>query len=174
MNREILFRAKSIQTGRWISGYYFEDEDSKSYIGYMSKKRYVPDTRDWDIAEYYENNPTYNWVFVKEEVVSETVGQYTGLTDKNGTKIFEGDIITFEDVCCEGGSGYEYPDEWAVEAMNRVEVIIRNGCVCFGKELFESNAYEDIQFYYPNLNEWFTECAEVIGNIYDNSELLKA
>ena len=85
MNREILFRAKSIQTGRWISGYYFEDEDSKSYIGYMSKKRYIPDTRDWDTAEYYENNPTYNWVFVKEEVDPETVGECTGLTDKNGT-----------------------------------------------------------------------------------------
>lgn len=108
----------------------------------------------------------------KKVVYTDTLGQYTGLTDKNGTKIFEGDIITFEDVCCEGGSGYEYPDEWAVETMNRVEVIIRNGCVCFGKELFESNAYEDIQFYYPNLNEWFTECTEVIGNIYDNPELI--
>ena len=79
-----------------------------------------------------------------------------------------------EDECCEGGSGYEYPDEWAVEAMNRVEVIIHNGCVCFGKELFEGSAYEDIQSYYPNLNEWFAECAEVIGNVHDNPELLKA
>ena len=150
MNREILFRAKSSQS--WCYGYVHKDYES-------------PMPNKWRLTTAYGDVKVIN---------SDTIGEWTGLLDKNNVMIFEGDIITFEDVCCEGSSGYEYPDEWAVETMNRVEVIIRNGCVCFGKELFESNAYEDIQSYYPNLNEWFAECAEVIGNIYDNPELVKA
>ncbi len=153
--REILFRAKREDNGEWAYGYYVRLPDAAGSASMIHTPARNPD----------ESNSSH---FIR----SSTIGQFTGLTDKNGTRIFEGDVITFEDVCCEGGSGYEYPDEWAVEAMNRVEVIIRNGCVCFGKELFESNAYEDIQFYYPNLNEWFAECAEIIGNIYDNPELI--
>ena len=149
MSREILFRAKSIQTDRWISGYYFEDEDNKSYIGYMSKKRYIPDTRDWDIAEYYENNPTYNWVFVKEEVISETVGQYTGLTDENDTKIFEGDIVK----------------------TNQYQRSI--GTDTFTIEFVEGNYY----LCHKRCTVWtlrsFIEEVKVAGNKYDNPELIE-
>ena len=167
MNREILFRAKSIQTGRWISGYYFEDEDSKSYIGYMSKKRYIPDTRDWDIVEYYENNPTYNWVFVKEEVVTETVGQYTGLTDKNGTKIFEGDIL----------QGDEYPYCSDGEYNYYVEVVwFDNGCCGFGL-CTHKNPKSSVRGISDGNCEWFEDFDSnnwlVIGNIYDNQELIE-
>lgn len=166
MNREILFRAKAIN--RDPDREYRTNYKNGDWVYGLVTTMY--DDRFPNLPAEMKNTDGVSGI----DVDYRTIGEYTGLTDKNGTKIFEGDIITFEDVCCEGGSGYEYPDEWAVEAMNRVEVIIHNGCVCFGKELFESNAYEDIQFYYPNLNEWFTECAEVIGNIYDNSELLKA
>ena len=150
MNREILFRAKSIQTDRWISGYCFEDEDNKSYIGYMSKKRYIPDTRDWDIAEYYENNPTYNWVFVKEEVVSETVGEYTGLTDMNGTKIFENDILQVN---------------YHGNEIGRV-------CIYYKFAMYLcSTICGDIDFdTLGMLNANYQ--LEVIGNVYDNPELI--
>lgn len=159
MNREILFRAKSIQADRWISGYYFEDEYNKSYIGYMTKKQYIPDIRDWDTVEYYENHPTYNWVFVKEEVVSETVGQYTGLTDKNGIKIFEGDIVQFK----HGGEFDKeiYYRNYAVEFINTY--------VTYGLRLRNKS----IHFPFKKSTA-LQHDAEVIGNIYDNPELLDA
>ncbi len=158
--REILFRGQTRRKGEkvWMDG---SPVESNWVYGGVLKG-------NGDHSIIYQTEPDIE----KKVVYTDTLGQFTGLTDKNGTKIFEGDIITFEDVCCEGGSGYEYPDEWAVEAMNRAEIIIWNGCVCFGKELFESTVYEDIQSYYPNLNEWFAECTEVIGNIYDNPELI--
>lgn len=163
--REILFRAKAINRDSIDGRCRRTDYKNGDWVYGLITKPY---NEEYDFPAEMRNTDGVTGI----EVDYKTIGQYTGLTDKNGTKIFEGDIITFEDVCCEGGSGYEYPDEWAVEAMNRAEIIIRNGCVCFGKELFETSAYEDIHFYYPNLNEWFAECAEVIGNIHDNPELI--
>lgn len=158
--REILFRAKAIN--REEGREYRTNYKNGDWVYGLVTSLY--DDRFPNIPAEMTNEIGISGI----DVDYQTIGQYTGLIDKNGVKIFEGDIIKFDDICCEGGSGYEYPDEWAVEALNNAEIIIKDGCVCFGRTLFEPSVYEDIQTYYPNLNEWFKECAEVIGNIYDN------
>lgn len=86
--REILFRGKRIDNGKWIVGGYYS-YNNKSYI--VIATRYIPDTRDWDVADYYEENPVYKPTFI--EVIPETVGQYTGV-NVGSEKLFEGDVIT--------------------------------------------------------------------------------
>ena len=82
-------------------------------------------------------------------IESDTIGQYTGMTDKNGTKIFEGDICSFCDT--DGGlTNYEvlwFGGKWVVREAR-------------------SNVVDDLDLF-------FCERSVAIGNIYDNPELLK-
>ena len=123
MMREILFRGKKIDNDEWTYGFYFEhsiDGQKDSYIKYQ----------------------TFDEGFVTNEVVADTVGQYTGLTDKNGKKIFEGDILL---------KGFE-------------KVLVKwNANQC--RWGIYSNNYEICGF-----NESTQGYFEVIGNIYDNKE----
>lgn len=101
---------------------------------------------------HYAHNPhTEKWTIydpatgIETDIVEETLGQYTGLTDKNGTKIFEGDIINFTNV--------DYPD---------CEITFDNGSFVYN-EIGEDNIICELRFRLVN---------EVIGNIHDNPELI--
>ena len=110
------------------------------------------------------------------EIDSETVGQYTGLTDKNGTKIFEGDIFKFSDEIFESyytSCGTEY-NSWEVENYGVVGFCEYFGKFDFIKYKFNENAVEadlhenhNIEFYE------FVSDLEIIGNIHDNPELIE-
>ena len=128
--REILFRGKRTDNGEWIEGFYSAEE----YDPYIGKIEYIP--RIQIIGKC-----------VSLGVIPETVGQYTGLTDKNDVRIFEGDIVS---LVKHNGLIYK-----VVYEPCRFELVNSKDINCFVLDIYKS---EDI---------------EVIGNIHDKPELLK-
>jgi uncharacterized phage protein (TIGR01671 family) len=125
-----LFRAKRVDNGEWVEGYYIEDiENNKAYI---FDKNYAS-IKSGMFSCYYE-------------VISESVGMWTGLNDKNGKKIFEGDIVIADDFsngCCTN--------------QLKIKTIIK----------FVNCGY---QLNGRGYNPDFSTC-EIIGNITDNPEM---
>lgn len=132
--REMLFRGKRTDNGEWVYGNLVRGCDEKyAYI-----------------VEFGNREMCRNYV----DVNPETVGQYTGLKDKNGTKIFEGDII------------------YAVSNFDAANMV-----VVYDPAEFRLVLCEDYKTYKPG---WGFKCLcyesfymEVVGNIYDNPELLE-
>ena len=132
--REILFRGKRTDNGEWEYGDLWCNPYGKRAVCIVSPINDQGTTGG-------------------NEVIPETVGQYTGLTDRNGTKIFEGDIVVFADF---------FNDE------------IHRGVVywCDLAFWFDCTETEGDEGIY-SLAYISANILEVIGNIYDNPELLK-
>lgn len=125
MTREIKFRGKSIHTDKWHYGDLFRPNENTSFI--------------------YEKGTA--------GILCSHIGQFTGLLDKNGKEIYEGDII-----------------------KTKRYGVVHGQSNTQGADLFRV-VYKNAQFYIDNKLRHFylqdSRCNEVIGNIYDNPELLK-
>ncbi len=91
--REILFRGKDVDTNEWREGYlYVEDAPPTAFLAEGEK---LPEPTYWIIFKNPHYLPDWNlpWRYCKANVDPKTVGQFTGLCDKNSAKIFEGDLI---------------------------------------------------------------------------------
>ena len=144
--REILFRGKRIDNGEWVEGYLYEHEPP--LVGIVPEN-YVPEPSKWFIVRtaFADWNLQRQVEFV--EVSTSTVCQFTGLTDKNGKRIFEGDIVR-----C--GTGM----------ICKVTFFISPGVSGF--DLVPVGGFNS-----PSPHNWslFYD-TEIIGNIHDNHELL--
>ena len=136
--REILFRGKRVDNGEWVEG----------LLVFKNEIRVFTTHKWYDEGEEGEYDTTEDL-----RVIPETVGQYTGLTDKNGKKIFERDIVEFTD---------KY-----TRKKGRAEIVFEafkwkySGCYYGGNPIVWLCIDDgSIEF-------------EIIGNIHDNPELLE-
>lgn len=128
--REVLFTGKRVDNGEWVEGELLHDMKGRPWIYWTTPKEL----------------PVF---FLRSAIVkSETVGQFTGLTDKNGKKIFEGYVVTYIGEVCV----VEWDDETA-------KFVLKN-----------ENLLCDFEEVWCNR---FKSKIEVIGNVHDNPELLE-
>lgn len=166
--REILFRGftpdengretitvsgKQIK-GEWVQGNYWELRET-TYCFQSDYDRHPDNTKHYIVFDRMTDWGLPNR-HLQADVIPETVGQFTGLTDKNGKKIFEGDVVRYSERLL-AGEEYEHKDP----------VLYLEGGFTVG-----------VYF----LNHWLRDIAdgnvqlegiEVIGNIHDNPELLE-
>ena len=162
--RELLFRGQTRRKGEKVrmDGTPIDSNWVYGGVAQLNEER----------AMIYQTEPN----FQKFAVYADTVGQYTGLTDKNGRKIFEGDIFKFNDEVWESyytACGTEY-DSYEVKNYGVVGFDEDRSCFDFVQYKFNENSVEaDLHENYDIEFADFISELEVIGNIHDNPELLK-
>lgn len=151
MNREILFKAKpknwrqQESENYWVEGYYAQLGTGDNIVHYICQ--------NMAICKLFKKEED-NMYFTDVEIDPSTICQFTGLTDKNGKKIFENDICSTD---------IKRPYAF---------VVFRNGCFMYQLNDGEEKDYFDIMMPIEPLvtSDKYTE---VIGNVFDNPELLE-
>lgn len=159
MNREILFKAKRKDNGEWVEGYYRADKDLDTH--------YIC---GWN---YYASENGLEREPFEEEINTDTLCQYTGLTDKNGRKIWENDILighgNDRDLSKVVFGEFDVIDAGTLEIVDRV--------IGWHTEVVETDALSKCEPFCLQmpLTDFYIKRSEfeVFGNIFDNPELLE-
>lgn len=141
--REILFRGKRIDNGVWVEGYYIQ------------AKHYLTEEQLHIIVELYAEAFPRREFTGCSEVNDKTIGQYTGLKDKNGQRIFEGDLVQAVLPQTTAQMGFTWPI---------MPVVFRDGA--FGLQ-DQRGGVTPFKSFAPRVT------FEVKGNIHDNPELIQ-
>lgn len=139
MAREILFKAKRIDNGEWVEGYLFKSFTGVSYI--MTQFDHI-----LGLFEYFK-------------VDEATICQYTGLTDKNGNKIWENDIYEYLD------SGERFVIRYGPYTQSNIQIKDTN-LGFYAEWQGNTSMRKDLLYWFKQRD------IEYIGNIFDNPELL--
>ena len=143
--REILFRGKRVDNGEWVYGDLAHSTRSAN-----GRKPHI----SWIVDGYFSNG---GWLtpLTRHAVIDKTVGEYTDFKDRNGNEIFEGDILAIDNSCL-------------VLAYKLVYVIWSQGMWAIYPTTYDLRVRPiALDLYYYNND------SRIIGNIYDNPELLK-
>ena len=127
--REILFRGKRLDNGEWVHGFYVFAPNHFNHQEHLIQ----PVDEDGRLT-------------ILRKVHPESVGQFTGVFDKNGKRIFEGDICRINNM---------------------------NFKVVFAFPMWNFVSLSKKHFFYPFLSSHCGKQCEIVGNIYDNPELLE-
>lgn len=149
--REILFKAKRKDNGKWVEGYYCKLDETTYCISEDYERHPVP-THHYILHETMTDWGLPNR-FLQFEIDPDTICQFTGLTDKNGKRIWENDICDRKE---------KYPE---IVTYNKGDWQLDYSYV-FGKEMHTDAC--NLGFYVCE-----RDCVEVIGNIFDNPDLLE-
>lgn len=143
--REILFKAKRLDNGEWVEGSLLQTTA-------VSLKYFIVQSACYTFGKL-------DWIEITE-VDSETICQYTGLTDKNGNKIWENDIVKCYSFDCSG------------REVEFISDVFWDDCSWL---LHEEEHCDGMLFYFDKNIKFESHVSEieVIGNIFDNAELLE-
>lgn len=154
--REIKFRGKRVDTNEWVYGYLVNSgHQINPYVEFwwIAQNRY-------DFGSVF-NKESCDDTFIWNRVEPDTIGQYTGLNDKNGIEIYEGDIVR---LFC-NSNGYYIKPRWV------------NANIVWNEDFY------GWEISFEHIRVGYSECIgnfkydnsqiEVIGNIYDNPELME-